>query len=176
MPTSLAEDDDITTAEAPTWRRSTKPLITAGRIAARQQSGYLLPFHDSSISIAQPPDADEPSWLLPSLRALDEIGWLPENWNSYGAKPVAVEAAVATLRLMAAMMTDATPLPAFVPTQSGGIQLEWHVRGIDLEIDVRPTRRLFASFEDHRTTEEWEAEITSDLRRLRDVLPRLMRP
>ena len=175
MATSLAEDDDITTADAPTWRRSTKPLIAGGRIAARRQE-YLLPFRGGSISIAQPPDADEPSWLLPLLRALDEIGSLPENWNSYGAKPVAVEAAVATLRLMAVMMTDATPLPAFVPTQSGGIQLEWHVRGIDLEIDVRPTRRLFASFEDHRTREEWEAEITSDLRRLRDVLPRLMRP
>ncbi len=176
MPVSLISDDDYATAvdtPTPWWRRDTRPRPAEGRIAEKQRSRHLMQLPGGEISIVLPPDVDEPSWLLPSLQALYDIGSLPENWNSYDARPVAIDAIAASLRLLAVIMTEAMPLPAFVPTRRGGIQLEWHIKGIDLEIDVLPSGRLYAAFEDHSTGEEQQADITSNLQPLSQVLVRL---
>jgi hypothetical protein len=178
MPISVADDDDITSVEAPApwWRRNTMLGSPLGRITEKRRSQYSIQLRDSTVSITLPPDTDEPSWLLPSLQALCELGSLSEDWNSYGALSVAIDAVAATLQLLTLIMTEATPLPLFVPTRRGGIQLEWHMRGIDLEIDTLPTGRIFATFEDHRTQEEWEAEVTSDLQIVKRVLRQLSGP
>jgi len=50
------------------------------------------------------------------------------------------------------------PLPALVPTTARGVQLEWHTRGIDLEITVESLSSVGVYFEDHRTGETYEEE------------------
>jgi hypothetical protein len=46
---------------------------------------------------------------------------------------------------------------------SGHVQLEWHLGGIDLEVEVvTPTRREVL-FEDRLTGEEWEGSLDYDL-------------
>ncbi|MDP3910679.1 MAG: hypothetical protein Q8Q14_09835 [Gemmatimonadales bacterium] len=165
--------EDYSTARgtlAPWWRRDTKAHPEGSRIAAKQRSQHLLVLPEGSISIALAADAEEPAWLMPSLEALHEIGFLPENWNSYGSRAVSIHALAATIRLLGALMNEAMPLPAFVPTRRGGVQIEWHIKGIDLEIEVTPAERIHASFEDLETGREWENDVTSDLSLVRQEL------
>lgn len=84
-------------------------------------------------------------WLLDEVNALELelMGWraarafldtiaaLPQNWDSYGARPVDPRA-IALARIM-------TIRPAsIVPTSGGGIQLEWHEDGLHAEVVIHP--------------------------------------
>jgi hypothetical protein len=81
------------------------------------------------------------------------------NWNSYGAAVPAVRAVVGALRLLARISFADKPMPSIVPTVSGGVQLEWHRLGRDLEIVVRPDESLYAFFEDEQTGETFESAV-----------------
>lgn len=51
---------------------------------------------------------------------------LEEGWDSYGAAPV-TQAALDVVRCI-----------AVVPTVNGGVQVEWHANGWEVEIEVDP--------------------------------------
>jgi hypothetical protein len=118
-------------------------------------------------------EGEEPAWVVPTLNALVEALALPDNWDSYGAYRVDLkcfEPALQALRL--AMRGDTLP-PTVVPTVRGGIQFEWHTRGIDLEIEISPTGHPYVSYVNRRDETEWEGELNFNLGRLRDVMLRL---
>ena len=116
---------------------------------------------------------EEPAWVEPTLNALAISLALPTNWDSYGARRVDLKAvASAGLALCLVMRSDTTP-PTVVPTPEGGVQLEWHAQGIDLEIDFSPTGRRYISCVDRQNETEWEGEFSTDLERLGSVMPRL---
>lgn len=63
---------------------------------------------------------------------------LKENWDSYGApiiSKIAVDAALQLRNVLAAV-------PSFVPMSNGGVQLEWHSQGFDVELEIEPNGRL----------------------------------
>jgi len=67
---------------------------------------------------------------------LVELSLLEKNWDSYGGKPMtrlALQQAELLLRCFAAI--DAVE-PFVIPTSGGGIQLEWHTGGYDLEMEI----------------------------------------
>jgi hypothetical protein len=55
-----------------------------------------------------------------------------------------------------------------VPTVDGGVQLEWHEAGIDLEVEVQSAFRFSVYFVDSKTGEVREEELMADLTPLRD--------
>ena len=118
---------------------------------------------------------EKPAWLVPVAQAMSEIMNLPVNWDSYGALSVRPTAIHAALELLFEIMQADTPAPTVVPTVQGGVQLEWHTHGIDLEIEILSPGRLFVYYEDHEQQTEWEGEITADLTRLSEVLFELSR-
>jgi hypothetical protein len=63
-------------------------------------------------------------------------------------------------------MVDGAPTPSLVPTRRGTVQIEWHVGGIDLEIEVRSETEFLVSFEDQRTGATWDDRVTTDLTKL----------
>ena len=73
-----------------------------------------------------------------ALRRAVHLLALPENWDSYGAPKITSSAVDAALRLRAALATE----PAMVPTSKGGVQLEWHDRGFDVELELLPDGQL----------------------------------
>ena len=77
-----------------------------------------------------------PPWLQPTVDALKRLLELHEGWDSYGGRPVASAAATDALILLLETMEPETPAPVVVPTVRGGVQLEWHLAGLDLEIEV----------------------------------------
>jgi hypothetical protein len=128
-----------------------------------------------SLSVEQLPGfayplGTEPSWLRPTVAAMNRLLDLPPNWDSYGARPIVPGALVAALQLLQQTMQPDTPPPSVVPMPSGGVQLEWHRRGIEFEIELTPGGEVSAAYEDDRTGESWEHEQVTDLGLLENAL------
>jgi hypothetical protein len=176
MPSSLVTDEDYDAeieSVVPRWRREVLPSPSQSRVSAKYRSQHSIQLPSGSLLITLRPDAEEPGWLVPAIGLLSRLGSLPENWDSYGARSISLHSVAGVLTLLGRLMTDTTPRPALVPTRNGGIQIEWHTKGIDLEIQVSPTGLYRASFEDSRLGTEWAGDITSNLSPLREVLTRL---
>lgn len=120
-------------------------------------------------------EGEPPTWLFPSLQAMRDLLDLPEDWDSYGARTVNIGAVTSAIQLLTSIMRPETPAPAVVPTNLGGVQLEWHTRGIDLEIEIRPQARAHVCYQDHLRAVEREVEIASDLSLLNDCIAELSR-
>ena len=63
---------------------------------------------------------------------------LKENWDSYGAPIISKIALDAALRLRNVLAA----VPSFVPMSNGGVQIEWHSLGFDVELEIQPNGRL----------------------------------
>ena len=117
---------------------------------------------------------DPPAWLVPTVEILCELLSLQENWDSYGAPPVASRNVQTALEVLSDIMRDDTPMPQVIPTSRGGVQLEWHTRGIDLEIETISPFKLDVLCEDLRTGEKLEEEVwLFDMHRLAAWVGRL---
>ena len=95
---------------------------------------------------------------------LDELVNLPPNWDSYGGLPAIPPCALAAAKLFSGIMqAPKMPfiMPEIVPTNRGTIMLEWHFRGVDLEIDVLGTDRFHVCAEEDGIVDEFDA--TTDL-------------
>lgn len=114
-------------------------------------------------------------WFAPVRNSIRELLSLAADWDSYGASRVEPAFAASATTLLQTMMDAETPIPSIVPTASGGVQIEWHVNGIDLEVEVESTSRINVLYEDLRTGFSWETEFTSDLQKLRQVVATLSR-
>lgn len=111
--------------------------------------------------------------LAEAARQLAKLLSMPPDWDSYGAYPIDRHKAAAALDLVWIAIESGAPVPAIVPTSDGGIQLEWHRRGVDLEIRVISGASFEVYFEDLSTGRICEGEIGSDLAPLRDFLERV---
>lgn len=114
-----------------------------------------------------------PNWISQIAEVLSSYRWLPNNWDSYGARGTNFRCIVVAIQILARIVDEKTPKPSVVPTTQGGVQFEWHTKGIDLEIEICPTMRIFAAFEDNQQKEEWEGEITEDFSLLESIIETL---
>ena len=103
----------------------------------------------------------EPTWLFPMLERLTHLSKLRENWDSYGAEPISQGSIALAVQLSSEIMTEDTPMPTIVPTTRGGIQFEWHLAGIDLEVEVMSNGILAILNEDNVNEDNsWEDDIS----------------
>ena len=112
---------------------------------------------------------NRPLWV----QRLENLLSLPHNWDTYGAPQIEPSYISWAFRLLMDIMEDDTPVPLVVPTSRGGLQLEWHTRGIDLEVEFLTPWRLEVSFEDNRRGEAWDTIITCDMSRLHEAISAL---
>jgi hypothetical protein len=71
-----------------------------------------------------------------TVQTLIELLELPGGWNSYDASPIRKENVNFSVDLLSRLMRADTPAPQVVPKVRGGVQLEWHTRGVNIEIDI----------------------------------------
>lgn len=114
-----------------------------------------------------------PIWLAPVTSSIQRLLSLKPNWDSYGSLPVNPEAAVSALRFLGWATRWNTVPPHLIPTSSGDIQLEWHLNGFDLEIEVDAKGPKYVSFDEPRTRTEISKEIGPDLLLLKDLMFKL---
>ena len=114
-------------------------------------------------------------WLVPVVARFNRLHRLKDNWDGQGAGSVSRAAIMSALTLLSKVMTPDTPPPAVVPTPEGGVQLEWHFHGVDLEVEVTPTAQVLGYFLDDEDESEWEATVTNDLRPVQMALSLIRR-
>ena len=81
-----------------------------------------------------------PHHFQESVDQIDELLGLPPGWNSYSAEPVSWQSAVAAIRFLVEFMDPVTSQPVIVPTVRGGLQVEWHANGVDIEVYIEAGR------------------------------------
>jgi hypothetical protein len=97
-----------------------------------------------------------PRWLQDTVGRMNELLRLRPGWDTYVARPVARRNVQGALHFLLRVMAADTPSPTIVPVSDGGVQLEWHREGLDVEV-------LFSGEEDDglychdvATGQEWE--------------------
>lgn len=70
------------------------------------------------------------------LSDLVKINRRPSGWDGLRARPLARDAFVAAALLVVRLVRDDEMRPHLVQLPPGGIQLEWHVAGSSLEIEI----------------------------------------
>jgi hypothetical protein len=112
-------------------------------------------------------------WLRPTAHALDRVVRLPKNWDSNGALPIQRKAVENALRWLDRLLDEETFPPAIVPTVVGGVQAEWHMAGLDIEIDFGPDGNSYVALDDQIDGTSWEGELRANTELLLRAIPRL---
>jgi hypothetical protein len=98
-------------------------------------SEMKLPPEDQA-ALTMPRVQSTPHGVISAVQKMIELLELPPGWNSYNAKPITKENVNFAISLLGRTMHADTPAPNVVPMVRGGVQLEWHTRGINLEISI----------------------------------------
>jgi hypothetical protein len=113
-------------------------------------------------------------WEVEVVRQLVRLAGFPDNWDSYGAVRLKKDAGLFALEILQKIMRPRTPIPQIVPTSNGGVQLEWHEKGIDLEINILAPYECELWYRDHQTqTPPQSLEFSNDFSALRDPIGQL---
>lgn len=121
----------MTAADSPqylierTYRVSYAPAAAQGSQTSSSQGPRTV-----RVSIGQP----AATWLPSSIKRIESLTALAAGWDSYGARPVQADAAVQAVSFLLTAAFPEAPEPAIVPVADGGIQIEWHRAGLDVEI------------------------------------------
>jgi hypothetical protein len=113
------------------------------------------------------------TWFLPTARSMLRLARLPAGWDSRGAPRIERTVVENALLLLAGILEVQTAPPAIVPTVSGGVQAEWHMGGLNVEIEFNPSAEALVSVDDLQGRSEWEGALRSNIERLQSYLPRL---
>jgi hypothetical protein len=160
-------------SDAALWKSGVNPTILEWGASRRRTSERSVEVSERRVTLRVEWEGEEPPWVEPTLNALGELLALPANWDSYGAYRVDPESVASAGRALCLVMGSDTIPPTIVPTSEGGIQLEWHARGVDLEIDISPTGRRYISCVDRQRETEWEGDFNIHLDRLLSIMSRL---
>lgn len=133
------------------WQVRTEPktisLTGPKFIPVRGASSFVVPIKIKSVRSTTPQ-------YVKTVNKLIELLELPGGWNSYNAKPISKENVTFAVALLARLMHTGTPAPHVVPKVRGGVQLEWHTRGINVEIDINSPEQVSFFAEDLRNERE----------------------
>ena len=121
-------------------------------------------------------EAELSEWVQPTLEALNSKLQLAPNWDSHGALPIDEQRVDDTIKVLIETMSGNTEAPWVVPTTDGGIQLEWHREGEDLEVEISGTRTASIYFHNANTGDEWEGPLFRNISRLRELLAQWVAP
>ena len=158
------------------WYDGAQALATAILVLpTAEMQGYLMSEAEAVPVAGQGGTSIFAKWLGRAKADLLEIMRLPRYWDSYGAEPITADAARRAGELLEWMAVLAIPGPSILPTVAGGIQLEWHIRGLNAEVEITDGgARVIVYFQDLRAGEEWERDLGNSLDELRTLRSRLL--
>jgi hypothetical protein len=158
----------------------TDPVFRASRIGALQREASLT---GRLFSVASEPglklrvivDANGalPTWVDPTLSAIEDLALLPAGWDSYGASPISLETIVGVFDLLNDLLLQFDRLPVrLVPTASGRIQIELRDDDEELELSVGPDK-IAVFYADENRGVSWEGDLKQHRADVFEVLQRM---
>ena len=133
-----------------------------------------IPFHEGKVILTvTTPENKLPTAFVPVAQSLVGFLNLPPNWNTYGSSKIDPSNAQTALKLFPIFVRDGIPTPTVVPTSRGGIQFEWHTKGMDLEIEVSSKPGVHVFYENPATGQSVDDDFPVPSSRLKTVVDRL---
>jgi len=120
-----------------------------------------------------PQHRDPPEWSKETEETLRGFTTLPEGWDSYRAMGIEAHVVDAAIELLHRIVQNNTLKPAVVPTNRGGIQIEWHTQGVDLEIEITLHGGIRLLCVNPEEDAEEEFELGLDLTPLADLIAKV---
>jgi hypothetical protein len=99
-------------------------------------------------------DTPERKWQIEVQGRLLKYVKMAPSWDSYNAPVVGWDTGMFALSILNDVMRARTPIPQVVPSATGGVQLEWHQKGVDLELHIAGPYECELWFQDHRQPKE----------------------
>lgn len=96
-------------------------------------------------------DPTQSAWEEEISAKLAKLRQFPIGWDGYNSPPMRYDVGVFALTVLKSVMQPQTPLPQVVPSAAGGVQFEWHQKGIDLEVNFVAPYECELWLEDHQT-------------------------
>jgi hypothetical protein len=106
------------------------PALTTSVFEPKSGSGSA-----NAAALSDPLESAVPAWLNPTIQSFEDLLQLPPNWDGYGAAQIQELIVDTAYRLLREVMDNDAPTPSVVPLSDGGVQLEWHRHGRNLEIE-----------------------------------------
>ena len=109
-------------------------------------------------------------WEQDTYARLVHLMSLNRGWDGGDSPAVRPEIATFAWSALASVMGPTTPIPFIAPVSGGGLQIEWHSGGLDIEIYIaQPSRaELFIEYQDGR--ERVEEDLSSDFESLTSAI------
>jgi len=143
--------------------RVNRPSIDQGSQTSSSGEGRVFRFR-----LEQP----AAGWLRGAVDQIETLTALPQAWDGYRSETIRASTAV---RAVAFLLSTAYPElspPSIVPLADGGIQVEWHRGGVDLEIAFsEQTPGVY--IEDAETSESRELPLADAQAEVVRLAPRL---
>lgn len=102
----------------------------------------------------------EPEWIGRLTNSARRLASLRAGWDGQGSIPVSQKALfLATCHTRFALKdVDDVSAPHLVPGGDGSLQVEWHARHGELELDINPRGDMSIWIRDHRSGAEFDGE------------------
>ena len=102
------------------------------------------------------------AWFPAVMENLERLPWGVDTWSSESAQPLADGAVARLLFLLHNFLPPDGPAPAISPTWDGGVQADWELGNLYLELEVTPNGPTRCCFVDERGAPPVEAEFELD--------------
>jgi hypothetical protein len=126
------------------WKKSSKASSGMSTVAIRSKVDV---WEDRSI----------PPWIDPLIERFKRVLALEVGWGGTKTVPITSSALESALKVLEETMAFDTIAPAVVPVADGGLQLEWHCAGVDLEVYVDADGSISAWCREG--SREWEEDF-----------------
>lgn len=93
---------------------------------------------------------------------LDKLVDLKIGWDGYQGRPVTFQNAYFAMQMLESACQPDALTPQIVPGSDGDLQVEWHLRGGDIELHVRAPNDVYAWRRIAATSDEEELHLTND--------------
>jgi hypothetical protein len=114
-----------------------------------------------------------PAWLQPTIRSFLDLLQVPQNWDGYGASQVQEQIVQQALLLLFEVMDNDAPPPSVVPLSDGGVQVEWHRHGRNLEIEFPADEPSGFYYYENNNDIECEGQVSSRYDQLQSYIASL---
>ncbi len=154
----------------------TSPRPHLQRVLLTEPPSRVFDVRLSQLTMTIKLTGEEPAWLYRTLESMQRLSRLPANWSSYGSHRIEDVAIISAARLLTKVLGHQGFAPTVMPTLHGGVQLEWHRDGSDVEIEFSADGLVsyVYAYDRHRDA-TWETEqFTGEtLQRIKTTISRL---
>ena len=130
-------------------------------------------FTSHAALVGSPAWSEYSAWMTRVAEQICRLRRLPANWDSYGAVPPSKAAVELMADILADVMNPNAPAPTLVPSPQGHLQAEWHMKGINLEVEAIDPTHIVVDYEGPGG--HWTDTLRVDFRRLVQAINRLSR-